>query len=437
MKTSPLHPTRLASSSALALLLSVSAPLAQSATLTWATSAAGAWDTTTTTAWNPGPVAWSVGSTDIASFGGTAATYTVAIATGTAISAAGTTVSTGNNITINGGVGSSFTLVGGSPSIDGAGNTTLGVGIQGSAGLIKSGGGTLRLNTASTFTGATTLSGGQITLGVTNGLSTTTKLTNSAGTNFTMQGFSQTLAGLAGNGTVRTTSGSTSKLTISGATTDTFTGSINDGATGGVSLSFERAGTGTTLLNGTSAYRGTTTVSGGTLSLGSNLSGTGSVTVSGGTLASSVAAVNLGLGNFSMTSGALAANGAGIGTYTLAATKTFTASGGTLDFTLGSAFTSDKIFGSGVGSLFNLSGATLSLSGTTSVAGSYTLFSGFTGTNVVAGLVINGLDSGFTGSLGTDGILTVSAIPEPSTFAALFGTAALGVALLRRRETRI
>ncbi|MET0261457.1 MAG: PEP-CTERM sorting domain-containing protein, partial [Rariglobus sp.] len=74
------------------------------------------------------------------------------------------------------------------------------------------------------------------------------------------------------------------------------------------------------------------------------------------------------------------------------------------------------------------------LSGQTSVAGTYQLFTGFGGTNAVSNLTITGLDSGFTGSLGTDGLLTVSAIPEPSTYAALAGVIMLGSAALRRRR---
>ncbi|HEY9250966.1 MAG TPA: autotransporter-associated beta strand repeat-containing protein [Rariglobus sp.] len=436
MKTPASTASRLAAASALVALLSASLPLASAADLTWATNAAGSWNTSTTTAWNPGPVAWNNANNDTAIFGGSAATYTVSIATGTAISAGGLSVTTGNNVTLNsGGAGSSLTLAGAEPTIGGTGNTTLSIALQGANGLIKTGSGTLRLNVAATYSGDTVLNNdngnGQITLGVTNGLSTTTKLTTESGTNFTMQGFSQTLAGLAGNGTVRTTSGSTSKVTINGGTTDTFTGSINDGATVGVALGFERAGTGTTNLNGTSAYRGTTTVSGGTLSLGSNLSGTASVTVTGGTLASSVANVNLGTGAVTMTGGALSANGASIGTFTLASGQNFTATLATLNFTLGASNTSDQIIGSG---LFDLNNITLALSGNTSVAGTYTLFSGFTGSNVVTDVTITGLDAGLTGVLGTNGILTVSAIPEPSIYAALAGAAGLAFASLRRRS---
>jgi autotransporter-associated beta strand protein len=429
------HPrTRLAALSTFVLLSLIPAPLIHAAsTLTWATSASGTWDTSNASAWNPGPVAWSsaTNTTDIASFG-SGPTYTVTLATNTPVYLGGITVVTGGDVIIGTAVGSSLNLNG--SAINAVGSLTVNTVINGSSGLTKTGGGTLFLAAANTYTGGTTLSAGQITLKVSNAINTTTALAMSSGTNFTMQGFSQTLSGLSGAGTVRTTSASTSKVTISGGTTDTFSGSISDGATGGVALSFERGGTGTTNLTGTSSYRGTTTVSGGVLALGSNLSGTSSVTVSGGTLTSSVGNVNLGLGTVSMTGGVISANGTSIGSFTLASGQNFTATLATLNFTLGASNTSDQIIGSG---LFDLSNVTLALDGTTSVAGSYTLFSGFTGgTNIVSSVTITGLAGGFTGSLGTNGVLTVSAIPEPSTVATLLGVAALGIAVLRRRHAR-
>ncbi|CAM2954292.1 beta strand repeat-containing protein [Rariglobus hedericola] len=417
----------------LALVFSAVLPATLSAdTFTWNSSAAGTWDTTSTSAWSSG-VAWNNAGNDTASFGGSAATYTVSIAPAVAISAGGITVSTGNNVTIGGGVGSSFTLAGTTPTIGGAGNTTLDIVLAGSNGLTKSGGGTLRFKQTSTYTGDTALSGGQLTLEANDGVGSTGKLTISGGATFSMQGKNQSLAGLSGvsGTTIRSTSANTtSTLTITGGT-NTFAGTLSNSGTNAL-LSLTNSG-GTLALTGTNSYSGATIVSGGTLNLGSSLANTNSVTVSGGTLNSSVStAVALGTGAFSLTSGALAINGTSIGSFTLATGQNFTASIGTLNFTLGASNTSDQIIGSGA---FNLSSLTLALNGTTSVAGSYTLFSGFTG-NSVSDITITGLDPGFTGVFGTNGILTVSAIPEPSTFAALFGVAALGVAALRRRETR-
>lgn len=438
MKT-PSTTVRFTTIAALAALFA-SAPLANAADLTWASGATGTWDTSTT-GWNPGPVAWNNLGNDTAVFGGNTS-YQVNILAATAISAGGLAQSGTGTTTIAAGAGASLTLAGAAPTIAGTGNITLSLALQGSGGLIKTGSGTLRFNTVSTYAGDTVLNNdngnGQITLGVNNGLPATTKLTTESGTNFTMQGFTQTLAGLAGNGTVRTTSGITSKVTITGASTDTFNGNINDG-TGTALLGLERAGTGVTNLGGTLVYRGATVVSGGTLNLEASLykladnTGTSSVTVSGGILTSSVSDARLGVGAVTLSAGSIAPGGASIGSFTLAADRSFTATGGTLDFTLGLGGTSDQIFGSGTGSSFNLSDLTLALGGVTSIAGTYTLFNGFN-TGSVSGLVITGLDAGFTGVLGTDGILTVTAIPEPSALAALAGLAALGLAGLRRRR---
>lgn len=422
-----------ATTAALALLLS--SPLAHADTLTWATSAAGTWDTTTTSAWNPGPVAWSTASTDVAAFGGSAATYTVAIANNTAISAGGITVSTGNNVTINGGTGSTFTLSG--SAIDGAGNLTFGLAVAGSSGLVKSNAGILRFKATSTYTGDTTFSGGQITLEANNGIGSSGSLAITGASTLSLQGKNQSVAGLSGASTaiIRTTSGNaTSTLTITGGS-GTFAGTLTNSGVGAL-LAITNSG-GSLTLSGTNTYNGATIVSGGTLTLGSNLANTASVTVSGGTLASNVAAVNLGAGAFSLTSGALSANGASIGTFTIAANQAFSATLGTLNFTLGASNTSDQIIGSGTGAL-SLTNLTLALNGSTSVTGSYTLFTGFGGTHTISGITITGLDSGYTGILDNNGILTVSfsAVPEPSTWALLIGVTALGFTAVRRRTVR-
>lgn len=440
MKTPASTVSRFAAAGALVALLSSSLPRAAAADLTWATAAAGTWNTTTTTAWNPGPVAWDNANNDTAIFGGTTATYIVSIAAGTAISAGGLSVTAGNTITLNGGSGYSLILAGPAPKIavDGV-QLNLNTVIQGTAGFEKTGTGILRIGIGAggTYTGVTKISAGQVTNDINNGLSANASLSMAGSSFLSLVGKNQSVAGLSGtSGTTVRSTATTSNFTVT-AGSGTFAGTLSDG-TAAVRLNFINAG-GSLTLSGSNNYRGTTEISGGTLTLASSLfnsansTGTSSVTVSGGSLASSVASVKLGVGDFSMTSGALSANDASIGTYTLAAGKNFLASGGTINFTLGLGGTSDAIIGSGAG-IFSFTGSTiLALAGNTSVAGTYTLFSGFT-SGSVSGVTITGLGNGFTGSLGDNGVLTVSAaaIPEPSTYAVLAGAVVLGLAARRR-----
>ncbi len=432
--TSPIF-SRFFASSALSLLVSVAA--LQADTLIWDPTGAittppggtGTWNTSNQWSNGTADVAWGTSTTnpDIAHFNVPSA-YTVTL--NTAVYAGGLSItSTSPTVTLSG--TGSVTLTGTVPKIDiSGGQLSLNTVLQGSVGFEKTGAGVLRIGVAGNYSGDTKISAGQITSDVNNALTSTTTLTMAGSGIFSLAGKDQSVSGLTGtSGTTVRATANTGNFTVT-AGSGTFAGSLNDGS-GTARLNFTNSG-GSLTLTGTSSYRGTTTVSGGTLSLGSNLTATSSVTVSGGTLTSTVANVNLGLGAFSLTGGALSANGASIGTFTLASGQNFTATLGTLNFTLGASNTSDQIIGSGA---FNLSNLTLALNGTTSVAGSYTLFSGFTG-NAVSGITITGLDPGYTGVLGTNGILTVSAIPEPSTFAALLGVSALGISVLRRRQTR-
>ncbi|MFA6286496.1 MAG: PEP-CTERM sorting domain-containing protein [Opitutaceae bacterium] len=442
MKTPASTATRLAAACALATLLSVSLPLASADILTWDSgglapaspnNAAGTWNLTNAY-WSNGSTdsAWVNANNDTASFGGTTA-YTVTIGSGIAITAGGLTTTNAGTVTISAGNGSSsLTLAGATPTIGGAGTFTLNIAIQGSDGLAKTGNGTLRFNTAATYTGNTSTSGGQIVLAAANALPATTQLAMSNTGLVTMQN-NQSLAGLSGlsTNTIRNTTASNWTLTITGGT-NAFAGTLSETSTG--TLALTNSG-GTLALTGTNNYKGATIVSGGSLSFGSNLVNSSSVTVSGGTLTSTVANVNLGKGAVSMGSGAITPRGVGTaGTFTLDANQNFVTTGGTLNFDLVSSSNFDQIISLGSGA-FSLTGTTLALSGLTSVAGTYQLFSGFT-SGSVSSLTITGLTGGYSGSLDNTGLLTVTAIPEPSTYAALAGAAILGIAAIRRRKTR-
>ena len=155
---------------------------------------------------------------------------------------------------------------------------------------------TVNLSGNNTYNGPTALFGGStLNLGVNNALPTGTSLymgkttllgsaDTSATNTFNLSGFSQSISSLysdtgAGNNIVTNSSGTYSTLTLTG--NSSFAGSIN-----GDYLGLTING-GSANLSGTSAYRGTTTVTnGGSLTLANTafLTQTSNVIVNGGTL---------------------------------------------------------------------------------------------------------------------------------------------------------
>ena len=167
-------------------------------------------------------------------------------------------------------------------------NSTLGLSgsISGGGNLTIQGAGSVTLNAANTYTGATTISGGTLILGGTESgaenLPTTTALNIAAGA-LDLAGNSQTVGSLSGSaGAIVTNSLSSSylsTLTVApSAGSTTFAGNI----TSNVALSL--SGSGELTLSGTNAYTGGTTVSGGTLDIAtpSALAGSGLVTIAAG-----------------------------------------------------------------------------------------------------------------------------------------------------------
>ena len=157
--------------------------------------------------------------------------------------------------------------------------------ITGAGGFTKAGPGFLTLTpgTASTFTGPVIVTGGLITLGNANGLnmSTATPGTNlgadvTVGTTaeINIAGFPQSFGSLAGGGIVAD-SGGVAALTLgtgSNATNANFSGSLV--AATAVNLSLIKTGANNQTLSGQSYYTGTTTVSGGTLTLANSSTAT-------------------------------------------------------------------------------------------------------------------------------------------------------------------
>ena len=267
-------------------------------------------------------------------------------------------------------------------SLSGAGNTRFGSNGTVTGG-ISSGTVTSVGNLTAAISGGTTTVGGVATIG-----------TMSAGT-ANLNGATSAITTLNG-GTINL--GSSTALTVSnGSTSGTITG-------GG---SLIKTSGGTLTVSGANTFTGTTTVSAGTLNLGVvnaiNNSATNAITLGGGTLQSAFSQ-SLGLVTLSLTAS--------------------TAS--TLDLSTGGTF----VFADSSSATWG-SGSTLSIVGTftnTSVrfGGSS---AGLTG-GQLAQVTINGLAA----SIDSGGFI-VSAIPEPSTYAAIFGAVILGAAAYRRRRS--
>ncbi len=172
-------------------------------------------------------------------------------------------------------------------TVGGAGNTLISAALPATVNsLTKDGSGVLTLSGANSYVGATTISAGTLKQAGGN------EITDVAGAgNVTdngtldMGGFSDTIDGLSGNGTVDNSGGGTPTLTVgSGNASSTFSGVVQN-TTG--TLALTKTGTGVLTLSGTNTYGGATTVSQGVLQLGSSggLSSNSVVTVSsGGTL---------------------------------------------------------------------------------------------------------------------------------------------------------
>jgi autotransporter-associated beta strand protein len=104
--------------------------------------------------------------------------------------------------------------------------------ISGLGGLTKEGSGNLTLAAAQTYTGATTINAGTLTLGSANRIADASALTVASGATLEMGTFSETVRSLAGDGTVRMNGGT---LTIGSgmpaATSTTFSGTFEGAGT--------------------------------------------------------------------------------------------------------------------------------------------------------------------------------------------------------------
>lgn len=132
----------------------------------------------------------------------------------------------------------------------------------GSAGLEKTGAGTLVLGGQSAYTGLTDIIGGTLRIGIENALPSGTAVSITNGSRLDLAGFDQTIGSLGGSVGTTVTLGAGSLTTGGNDGSTTFAGVISgDGA-------LEKRGAGTMILTGANTYTGGTTVTAGTLQVG-------------------------------------------------------------------------------------------------------------------------------------------------------------------------
>jgi outer membrane autotransporter protein len=247
-------------------------------------------------------------------------------------------------------------------------------GITGSGSLSKTGSNTLTLSGSNTYTGATTISAGPVRAGAANTLSSASAFTLASGTTLDLAGFNQSIASLAGSGTVTLGAGTLS--TGSNNTSTTFTGAIT--GSGGLN----KTGSGTlTLNNGASSITGGTQVLGGSLIIAGVAGNSGSlasdVDVASGALLGGHGSI---IGNVDLASGATLAPGNSIGTLHVTGDVTFN-SGSTLEIEANPDGSADRLTATGTVDLGNAALNVLAGTGSWSPSTSY---------NIVQAGVLNG-----------------------------------------------
>ena len=214
------------------------------------------------------------------------------------------TLQLGNGTTAGSIANSSSVTDNGAIIFDEPGNTTLGSAISGSGGVTQSGAGTLTLTGANTYTGATTISNGTLQLGsggLTGSISASSAVADSGTLAFDEPGTFTFASAITGSGNVTQIGAGTTILTGTNTYGGTTTisagtlqignggtqGSIGGNVTNNAALTFDRSdtvtfsgvisgtgalnqiGTGTLVLTGTNTYSGATTITAGTLQIGS------------------------------------------------------------------------------------------------------------------------------------------------------------------------
>jgi autotransporter-associated beta strand protein len=212
----------------------------------------------------------------------------------------GTVSLAGNNLTVANLAGNSGIVQDGTSStptltVNNAISNTYGGIIQdgpggGALSLVKNSPGTLTLNGNNLFTGGVTINGGELQLGNPGALNSSAPNAVTFGAGGTgilsLNGNSVTVSGLTtgtptGTPVVQNGNSIPATLTVSNATDNTYSGTLQNGSSGALSLA--KAGFGTLTLTGNNSFTGGVTLQQGTLLIGNDAAlGTGTLTMSDG-----------------------------------------------------------------------------------------------------------------------------------------------------------
>lgn len=157
-------------------------------------------------------------------------------------------------------------------------NTTFSGVISGAGNLGKEGTGSFTLAAANTYTGATLVNSGTLIGGATNAFGSGSAVAVGSTGTLDLGGFNQAIGTLAGSGVVTNNGAGGRVLTVGGAGSTTFSGTIQNG---NQVLGFAKSGSGTLTLTGNNSYTGGTSVTGGALILDGRISSGGLIGVSG------------------------------------------------------------------------------------------------------------------------------------------------------------
>jgi autotransporter-associated beta strand protein len=286
---------------------------------------------------------------------------------------------------------------------DNSGNS-VGLTVGSTSGTVPSG--SVQLNSANTFSGATYVSKGTLLLNNSLALQNSTFNTSLAGTLSFGSLTSATLAGLTGLGNLALPANFSLTVGNNNASS-TFNGAVS-----GPGATLTKTGTGTLTLNGGNTYTGGTTVGGGTLALGAAGSLNGTISVSSGatldvsaagnySLATSVSGAGVINGSVTLVSGGQLA--AASTTSTLSLNNNLTLTNGTILYdisgaqhgliTVGGNLTLDGgtiLVSNSGGSLANGTYKIIGVTGTITGSGSVLSVSGFNQTGQTAAAVVNG-----------------------------------------------